>query len=69
MCAEGKPARFRRPQGQELQIGASIGASVYPTLTESTTALINAADAAMYEVKRDDGLEYKLADAAAERPA
>jgi diguanylate cyclase (GGDEF)-like protein/PAS domain S-box-containing protein len=43
-------------EGRELQIGASIGISVYPVDGENSEALLQFADAAMYAAKKRRGI-------------
>jgi diguanylate cyclase (GGDEF)-like protein len=45
-----------RIEGRELQIGASIGISVYPVDGENSEALLQFADAAMYAAKKRRGI-------------
>jgi diguanylate cyclase (GGDEF)-like protein len=45
----GEPFRI---EGHDLQISASIGISVYPADGENPDALLQFADAAMYEAKK-----------------
>jgi len=45
----GEPFRI---EGHELQIGASVGISVYPADAEKSETLLQFADAAMYEAKK-----------------
>jgi len=46
--------------GVDLQVGASIGISVYPDHGEDTDSLIKAADIAMYNTKREDKGQFKV---------
>ncbi|NQU56991.1 MAG: diguanylate cyclase [Rhodospirillales bacterium] len=49
--------------GTVVRIGASIGITMYPDHAESTEALLEMADKAMYDLKRDDdSVGFKFAD-------
>ncbi|HMB57233.1 MAG TPA: diguanylate cyclase [Arenimonas sp.] len=57
-----------RIQGQELQIGASIGVAAYPKHGVQAAELMREADAAMYRAKRDKGVGVELANGALAMP-
>lgn len=46
--------------GESLIIGASIGISIFPEHGEELDTLINNADLAMYEVKKNGGYDYAI---------
>lgn len=48
--------------GQEITIGTSIGAAICPTTAQDKKGLIEAADLAMYDAKRDPDIFYKIAE-------
>lgn len=48
--------------GQEVQIGISIGVSIYPDHGKHVDALTEAADTAMYKVKETERGSYQIAD-------
>lgn len=48
--------------GEELQVGASIGCAVFPDHAESAGALRKLADTMMYDVKRQGKNGFKIAD-------
>lgn len=48
-------------RGEQLLIGASIGISYYPDHGTDADVLMNKADFAMYEAKREGGNRYKIA--------
>ena len=55
--------RLRSPQalaGTELYLSASIGVSVYPLDAEDARSLVQNADAAMYENKKDSSSPYTI---------
>ncbi|MDN4501783.1 GGDEF domain-containing response regulator [Alteromonadaceae bacterium BrNp21-10] len=47
---------------QEIYVGVSIGIAVYPLHGETTHALLDAADKAMYEAKAKKEISYNFAD-------
>lgn len=47
-------------RGQQFNIGASIGITIYPIDGEDPETLLNKADQAMYAAKRDGGHRYRL---------
>lgn len=52
---------FSLPNGEVATIGASVGLASYPLHADSTEALIDAADAAMYQVKKAGKSGYLVA--------
>lgn len=48
-------------QGEPLQIGGSIGIAMYPEHGDSVESMMQAADAAMYQIKRSGKNAYKFA--------
>lgn len=48
-------------EGQAIEVRASMGAAIYPTLTNNKDELLRAADAAMYTAKRMPGSCFKIA--------
>ncbi|MFO7786959.1 MAG: EAL domain-containing protein [Halospina sp.] len=50
-----------RPNGQLLQVGLSIGISVYPDDGDSVETILRQADAAMYFAKLNHGVSYGFA--------
>ncbi len=48
-------------QGRECQVGVSIGVSCFPMDGESPDELLNRADEAMYQAKREGGSRYAFA--------
>ncbi|MEW5891849.1 MAG: diguanylate cyclase [Pseudomonadota bacterium] len=56
-------------QGNEIQIGSSIGIAIYMRDGESVASLMQAADAAMYQAKTETGSCYRFYAADPDRPA
>ena len=52
-------------EGDTVKIGASVGISLYPDNGENIEEIMQAADAAMYQVKRSGKNNYKFADSSA----
>lgn len=52
-------------KGHEVNITASIGASIYPTNGEEAETLMKSADMALYEAKRNGKNDYRIAQQAA----
>jgi diguanylate cyclase (GGDEF)-like protein/PAS domain S-box-containing protein len=48
------------PEGRSCVIGSSIGISIYPEDAQEAMKLVNAADTAMYAVKRNGKNEYRF---------
>ncbi|MEP7380005.1 MAG: diguanylate cyclase [Chloroflexota bacterium] len=58
--------RHALSDGAQVSVGVSAGLAVYPTDGRTTTQLLGAADAAMYDIKRTSG---RASERAAGRPA
>jgi diguanylate cyclase (GGDEF)-like protein/PAS domain S-box-containing protein len=58
--AVAKPYTF---EGDEINIGASIGIALYPEHSDNPQKLINLADQTMYEIKRKEKNNYRFSEA------
>ncbi|QKQ25184.1 GGDEF domain-containing protein [Candidatus Reidiella endopervernicosa] len=59
--------RLRQPyqlQGNEIEIGISVGICIYPDNGDSIDSLIHSADSAMYQAKQNGGNSSCVFDAA-----